>query len=320
MSYANASPIGRSHQQMKRGVVLGVLLALGGVSMLATSFQNPPAGQRRGGGAQANGPLKTQKVKDNLYMIVGNGGNTAAFITDAGVVVVDTKNPGNGQAILDQIKTVTPKPVTMIINTHTHNDHVGSNEQFPASVDVVTQENTKTNMAKMDNFKGDNVKFLPKRTFKDTMKLGKGKDEIDLYYFGRAHTSGDAWVVFPALRAMHSGDAFAGKSTPIIDGNNGGSAADYGKTLSKAASTIKNVDTIIGGHTENPMTFDDLKEYAAFNTEFLTWVQSEIKAGKSVDDAAMEYKIPDKYKGYTISTFLGGIKNNIQLAYNELKK
>jgi len=320
MSYANASPIGRSHQQMRRGIVLGVLLALGGISILASGFQNAPAGQRRGGGAPPNGPLKMQKVKDNLYMIIGNGGNTAAFLTESGVVVVDTKYPGNGQAILDQIKMVTPKPVTMIINTHTHNDHVGSNEEFPATVDFVVQENTKTNMAKMDNFKGDNVKFLPKRTFKDTMKLGKGKDEIDLYYFGRAHTSGDAWVVFPALRAMHSGDAFAGKSTPIIDGNNGGSAADYGKTLSKAASTIKNVDTIIGGHTENPMTYDDLKEYAAFNTEFVTWVQSEIKAGKSVDDAAMEYKIPDKYKGYTISTFLGGIKNNIQLAYNELKK
>jgi glyoxylase-like metal-dependent hydrolase (beta-lactamase superfamily II) len=297
---------------MKRGVVLGVLLALGGISMLAAGFQR--------GGGPANGPLKTQKVKDNLYMIVGNGGNTAAFITDAGVVVVDTKNPGNGQAILDQIKMVTPKPVTMIINTHTHNDHVGSNEQFPATVDFVAQENTKANMEKMDNFKGDKAKFLPKRTFKDTMKLGKGKDEIDLYYFGRAHTSGDAWIVFPALRAMHSGDAFAGKSTPIIDGNNGGSAADYGKTLSKAASTIKNVDTIIGGHTNDPMTFNDLKEYAAFNTDFITWAQSEIKAGKSVEDAAMEYKIPDKYKGYTISTFLGGIKNNIQLAYNELKK
>jgi hypothetical protein len=80
------------------------------------------------------------------------------------------------------------------------------------------------------------------------------------------------------------------------------------------------VDTIIGGHTDNPMMFDDLKEYAAFNNDFLTWVQSEIKAGKSVDDAAMEYKIPEKYKGYTISTFLGGIKNNIQVAYNEMKK
>src|SRR5262249_20087739 len=114
---------------MNRGMVLGALLVIGGISMVAAGFQNPPAGRGGGGGQAQNGPLKTQKVKDNLYMIVGNGGNTAAFITDAGVVVVDTKNPGNGQAILDQIKMVTPKPVTMIINTHTHNDHVGSNNQ-----------------------------------------------------------------------------------------------------------------------------------------------------------------------------------------------
>ncbi len=308
---------------MKRAVVLGLLLGLGGMSMLAAEFQNPPAGgQRRGGGGgqQAQGPLMTQKVKDNLYMIVGNGGNTAAFITDGGVVVVDTKNPGNGQAILDQIKTVTPKPVVMIINTHTHNDHVGSNEQFPATVDFVAQENTKANMEKMNNFKGDNAKFLPKKTFKDKLKLGNGKDEIDLFYFGPAHTSGDAWVVFPALRAMHAGDAFAGKSTPIIDGMNGGSAAEYGKTLAKAAAGIKNVDTIIGGHTDHPMTFADLKEYAAFNNDFIAWVQGEIKAGKSVDQASMEYKVPEKYAGYTVSTFLGGIKGNIQLAYNELQK
>jgi cyclase len=290
--------------------------------MLAAGFQNPPAGgQRRGGGGQpVNQPLKTQKVKDNLYMIVGNGGNTAAFITDGGVVVVDTKNPGNGQAILDQIKMVTPKPVTMIINTHTHNDHVGSNNQFPATVDIVTHENTKANMEKMDNFKGDNAKFLPKKTFKDKMKLGKGKDEIDLYYFGPAHTSGDAWIVFPALRAMHSGDAFAGKSTPLIDGMNGGSAVGYAKTLSKAASSIKNVDTIIGGHTDNPMTFADLKQYAEFNNDFIAWVQGEIKAGKSVDQAAMEFKIPEKYTGYTVGTFFGGIMGNIQLAYDELQK
>ncbi|HLH30792.1 MAG TPA: MBL fold metallo-hydrolase [Terriglobia bacterium] len=291
---------------MKRLIVLGSLLALGGISMLAAQ--------------QGNQPLTTQKVKDNLYMIVGNGGNTAAFITADGVVVVDTKNPGNGQAILDQIKKVTPKPVTMIINTHTHNDHVGSDEQFPTTVDIVAQENTKANMEKMDNFKGDKAKFLPKKTFKDKMKLGKGKDEIDLYYFGRAHTNGDAWVVFPALRAMHAGDAFAGKSTPIIDVNNGGSAVDYGKTLSNAAATIKNVDTIIGGHTDHPMTFDDLKQYAAFNNDFITWVQGEIKAGKTVDQAAMEFKIPDKYQGYTIGTFFGGIKGNIQTAYNELGK
>src|SRR5260370_24257428 len=80
---------------MKRGIVLSLLLSLGAISIGAASFQNPPGGQRRGGGQQAQPPLEIQKVKDNLYMIVGNGGNTAAFITEGGVVVVDTKNPGN---------------------------------------------------------------------------------------------------------------------------------------------------------------------------------------------------------------------------------
>jgi cyclase len=285
-------------------MVLGFLIALGVFSVWA---------------AQAPQALDIQKVKDNLYIITGAGGNTGVFITDNGVVVVDTKNPNNGQAILDKIKSVTPKPVTMIINTHTHGDHNGSNEFFPATVDIVAHENTKANMAKMDAFKGDKAKFLPKRTYKDKLTLGSGKDQIDLYYFGPAHTSGDTFVVFPALRAMHAGDAFAFKQTPIVDGNNGGSSAEYAKTLSKALAGIKNVDSIITGHS-TVMTPADLKEYIDFNNDFITWVQAEIKAGKTVDQATAEYKIPEKYKGYTVTSFMGGVKNNIQVAYNELKK
>ena len=98
---------------------------------------------------------------------------------------------------------------------------------------------------------------------------------------------------------MHAGDAFAGKSTPIIDANNGGSAVDYGKTVAKAAASIKNVDTIITGHSPR-MTPADLKEYADFNSDFVAWVQGEIKAGKTVDAAAAEYKVPEQYKGYAV--------------------
>jgi glyoxylase-like metal-dependent hydrolase (beta-lactamase superfamily II) len=285
-------------------MVLGFLIALSVFSLWA---------------AQAPQALDIQKVKDNLYMITGAGGNTGVFITDNGVVVVDTKNPNNGQAILDKIRSVTPKPVTMIINTHTHGDHTGSNEFFPATVDIVAHENTKANMEKMDAFKGDKAKFLPKRTYKDKLTLGSGKDQIDLYYFGPAHTSGDTWVVFPALRAMHAGDAFPFKQTPIVDGNNGGSSVEYPKTLSKALAGIKNVDSIITGHS-TVMTAADLKEYIDFNNDFIAWVQAEIKAGKTVDQATAEYKIPEKYKGYTVTSFMGGVKNNIQVAYNELKK
>jgi len=296
---------------MKRVIVLGLLLTAGTLSLLAARFQNPPE----------TPPLEVQKVKDRLYMIGGGCqcGNTAVFLTDNGVVVVDTKNPNTGKGILEKIKTVTDKPVTMIINTHTHQDHTGSNEDFSPTIDIVAHENTKTNMTKMTNFQGDKAKFLPKKTYKDKLVLGNGKDEIDLYYFGRAHTNGDSFVVFPSVGAMHSGDAFAGKTTPLIDANNGGSAVEYGKTLANAASTIKNVDTVITGHSPL-MKPADLKEYADFNNDFITWVQSEIKAGKSVDQAAQEYKIPAKYNGYTVLTLFGGIKGNIQIAYNELNR
>ena len=275
------------------------------------------------GNPQAPPALDIQKVKDNLYMIVTpnyGAGNTAVFITDAGVVLVDTKTPGNGPAIIEKVKSVTNKPITTIINTHTHADHTGSNDAFTGKIEFVAHENTKANMMKMDAFKGDKAKFLPGRTFKDRLTLGSGKDQIDLYYFGPGHTSGDAFVVFKQPRVLHAGDMFAGKNVPLVDTNNGGSVAGYGKTLQAAASTIRDVDTVITGHS-TLMTPADLKEYADFNSDFVAWVQAEMKAGKTPEEAAAEFKIPEKYKGYgTGSTVFGGVKGNIQTAYNELKK
>jgi len=279
--------------------------------LAAVGFQN-----------QAPPPLDIQKVKDNLYMIVTpdyGAGNTAVFITGSGVVLVDTKTPGNGQSILDKVRTVTQKPITTIINTHTHQDHTGSNDFFKGNIEFVAHENTKANMQKMPEFSGGNAKFIPSKTFKDKLTLGSGKDRIDLYYFGRAHTSGDAWIVFPALRTAHSGDAFAGKNTPLIDTANGGSAAEYAATIEKASTTLKDIDTIITGHSAL-MKPADLKEYADFNKEFLDWVKAEIKAGKTAEAAAAEYKLPARYKDYRVVDFFGGMAGNVQTAYKELKK
>ena len=65
------------------------------------------------------------------------------------------------------------------------------------------------------------------------MTLLSGKDAIDLYYFGAAHTNGDTFVVFRDARVMHSGDAFANKGQPIIDANNGGSGIAYSDTMTQ---------------------------------------------------------------------------------------
>src|SRR5262245_5372568 len=312
---------------MKRQLVLGMLFAAGALTMSVNALQQP-AGR---GQAEATREVMVDKLKDNLYMMRGGGGNSAVFITSTGVVVVDTKNPGWGQPLLEKIKSVTDKPVTMIINTHTHGDHVSGNVEFPATVEVVTHANTAKNMQEMrpptgitpapgtpaNIFKQNNGRGMPKKTFTDTMKIGKGADEIELHYFGRGHTNGDAWVVFPALRVMHAGDIFSGKNIPLLDAVNGGSGVEIGKTLAKAASSVKNVDSIITGHS-TVMTVADLQEYAAFNDEFASAVRDAKKAGKSVDEIAGAWKLPEKYKGYTAPAATR-LKSNVQVVWDEIK-
>src|SRR5262245_40386679 len=78
-----------------------------------------------------------KKVRDNLYVIPGAGGNTTAFVTRTGIVLVDTKLANNGAAILGQVRTVSGRAVSMIINTHSHPDHIGSNDYFGATVEKV---------------------------------------------------------------------------------------------------------------------------------------------------------------------------------------
>jgi cyclase len=290
---------------MNRGVILGLLLAAGAGGMAVAAQQ-----------AQEPQPLTIEKVKDNLYVIMGGGGNTAAYIIAKGVVLVDTKLANYGQPILDKVKSVTDKPITHIINTHTHGDHVGSNEFFPAAVEIVAQENTAANMIKMPAFQDPAKKHgLADKTFKDKMTLLAGNESIDLYYFGRAHTNGDAFVVFRNLRVMHAGDAFAGQSTPIMDVNNGGSGVDYPGTLATAAAGIKNVDVVIPGHSA-VTNWQGFLDYGEFMKSFVTSVQASAKAGKSADQALTDYTVPEKFKSYTMQR----AKADVDVIYGEMKK
>ncbi len=309
---------------MKRGTVLGSLVLTGVLSMTVAAFQQPPAGQ------PAPMVVEVDKVKDNLYVMKGGGGNSAVFISGAGVTVVDTKNPGWGQPLLDKIKTVTDKPIVRIINTHTHGDHVSGNVEFPATVDIVAQDNTKANMQQMRGvtglaappagpniFQRNNGKGLAKRSFKDRMTIGKGADEIDLYYFGRAHTNGDAWVVFKALRVMHAGDAFANRDLPIMDANNGGSGVEFSGTLAKAAG-VKDVDVIINGHSPTTTTPADLRTQSEFIADFVKFVQDAKKAGKSLEDTVITWKTPATFTGYATPAPMR-VRADAQVIWDETK-
>ena len=317
---------------MQRRIASGGVLIVGALSIAVAAQQQPPK--------PSASAIKVEKLSDNLYVLnalaAGAGGNTSIFITATGVVVVDTKNPGWGQPLLEKIKTITDKPITTIVNTHTHGDHVSGNVDFPATVDVVVQENTKANMAAMrpasfvaqpaggpppNIFTQHNGAGMAKRTFKDTLTIGSGADRIELHYFGRAHTNGDAMVFFPAARVLHMADVFASKGLPGMDSNNGGTGVGYADTLTKAADFAdkNNVEKIVNGHNETTTTRADLREFISYVKDFVAAVQEGKRAGKSVDQVAAAWKTPAKYSGYEATPVAVRVKADADLIFTETK-
>ena len=314
---------------MKRALVLGTVVVAGMLFAVVSALQLPPTPPPSVKG------LVADKLRDNLFVIRGSdpqafvGGNTAVFIQANGVTLVDSKVPGWGQPLIEKVKELTGKPITTLINTHTHFDHTGGNPDFPATVEVVTHENTARYMKENnpvsgltidvpDVFKNSGGRGLPKRTFKDRLTLGSGNDRVELHYFGRAHTGGDAFIVFPVARALHTGDAFPNKGVPIMDANNGGSGVDYADTIAKAAA-LSNIDTVITGHANTTLTMADVKEYSDFNRAFVEHVRAAKKAGQTADQAT-NWKVPERFlkSGYA-QPMPDAIRSNVQVVWNEIK-
>ena len=303
---------------MKREMALGILVLGGALVMSCAGAEEaepeapPPAESQAAPAADAplENVVEVERLEDNLFVLRGGGGNSAAFITSDGVVLVDTKLAGWGQPLIDAIGELTSNPITTIINTHAHFDHVDGSVEFPATVDFVAHENTQRLMRENNPvrglgseprpspFDGDDANGIPEQTFTDTLTLGSDDDRVELHYFGRAHTGGDAWVEFPSLRTVHAGDAFPNKMVPIVDSNNGGSGVDYPETLRNASAGLTEIDRVITGHGP-VMTPTDLSDYAEFVAGFVSDAQAAKAAGTSAADFIAGWEPSGSFADYT---------------------
>jgi glyoxylase-like metal-dependent hydrolase (beta-lactamase superfamily II) len=234
-------------------IVLAFLVAgsLAASAVAQQQSQPPPgaAAARPAGAAPPRSPLPPpepiEHIKDNVYKIFGGGGNTLVVVQTDGVVLVDTKLPDNGPAILSEVKKVTDKPIKLIINTHSHPDHVGSNdyvrEQYP-NVRIVMNEGAKEELSGPRG----NPKLLPTETYKDHMTIGSGADRIELYHFGPGHTNGDTFVLFPAARVLCMGDVMAWNMAPFLPAGGAEAIAEETEALVKAVKG--KVDLVEEGH------------------------------------------------------------------------
>jgi glyoxylase-like metal-dependent hydrolase (beta-lactamase superfamily II) len=237
--------------------------------------------------AKQPGPLRIQKVKDDLFMISGEGGNVAVFVTNEGVVLVDDMFDRNHADILAQVKSVTDKPLRYVINTHQHDDHAGGDLKMLPIAEVIAHKNARANLVDIkqpyyEDTPGTPI-GLPRVTFSDELSVHLGGKEVRARYFGRGHTSGDAVVYFPAQRIIHSGDLFlgqrGGKGPNIyVDYAQGGSFRDWTKTLDGMLTL--DFDTVIPGH--GPVsTKADVMKFRADVENMRNRLAAMVRQGKS---------------------------------------
>jgi cyclase len=240
---------------MTRGVFLA---AFGAVFLLqgvwAMSMQAPKVPR----------PLRTEKVRGDLYMISGEGGNVALYATQEGVILVDDMFDRNHADILAEVRTVSDRPLKYVINTHQHDDHAGGDFKMLPIAEVIAHKNVRANLTHIkqpyyEDTPGTPI-GLPRITFTDELDVHLGGKDVQAYYFGRGHTSGDAVIYFPEHKTIHTGDLFLSTRAPApadrpprppgvpiyVDYAQGGSFFEWSKTLDGVLRL--DFDTIIPGH------------------------------------------------------------------------
>jgi glyoxylase-like metal-dependent hydrolase (beta-lactamase superfamily II) len=267
--------------------------------------------QGRGGrGGAPDNVMPPRELKPGLFLITGAGANTLVRVTTEGLIVVDTKNPGDEQAngLLMQIKTISPLPVKYVINTQHHPDHVGNNQKFiDAGAQVVALEALKTFMG--SDPRTQQIPGRPNQTFAKDQVVKLGGVEVQAHFYGRGHTGDDTMVYFPDAKVVMVSDQMT-DGNPVIDWANGGSWVEWNKSLEGVLKL--DFEIAIQGRGE-PKTRADVQAFKD-KVDLVTKRASDaIKAGATKETLAMQVKVDDLAPWNLNAQFFGNL-------YDELKK
>jgi len=275
---------------MRRKEFLGAALTIA-LSLVTTGLL--AQGPRGGGKGVPKAGATVEKIrllKPNLYMITGGGANTLIRVTPEGLILVDTKNPGddNYNRVMEEIKSVSSLPVKYVLNTHHHPDHVGTNQKFiDTGATVIALEALKTDMA--SDARTKDIPGRPTQTFAKDYILKFGGAEVDAHSYGRGHTGDDTMVYFPDLKVVMVSDQMT-DANPIVDFANGGSAVEWNRSLDGVLKL--DFDMAIPGRGE-PKTRADVQAFRDKFATLLNRASDAIKAGATRDTLAMQVKTDD---------------------------
>ena len=237
--------------------------------------------------------ISIESISDNIHVLFGLGGNILVSTGADGVLLVDDQMPELKYKILRSLRKIGGKSVDYIINTHWHFDHAEGNLVFgPDGAKIVAHENSRKMML---NPKPINLSFIvypqqpyplnavPQITYQDSMKLHLNGDQIELYHFGHAHTTGDTAVYLRNSNVLHMGDVFNMTGPPFIDAGNGGSIDGIIRFCEEILKVVNDETVVVPGH--GPIsTTEDIQTYIDMLIVVRDRIQAQILEGKSLQE------------------------------------
>lgn len=241
--------------------------------------------------------VRMAKIEGNLYFldcINGfGGGNVAASIGDDGILLVDDMYAAMGDKLRAALKTVSDKPVKIVVNSHFHGDHIQGNKNFQHSSIIIAHENVSKRLLKNNKATAPTLDLMPAVTFTDSLKINFNGEEIQLFHFSNCHTDADAVTYFTKSKVLHLGDMFFFEMFPAVYTEGGGNIKQLVIALDKILKTFPADTHVIPGHG-NLATMQDLANYVTMLKETISIVETNVGKGKTLEQMTKE-KVLAKY-------------------------
>ncbi|MEZ4701322.1 MAG: MBL fold metallo-hydrolase [Rhodothermales bacterium] len=255
----------------------------------------PASGQQNFDNVQ----IETIPVSDNVYMLVGSGGNIGVSIGDDGTFIIDDQFAPLTEKIKAAIAAITPNPVRFVMNTHWHGDHTGGNENMGnGGALIVAHDNVYERMS-TEQFRDANnttppspKAALPVVTFAEDVSFHINGGTIHGIHVPHAHTDGDALIHFQEANVIHMGDTFFAGRFPYIDLGSGGSIDGVISAVNRALAIVNDDTKIIPGH--GPLsTPADLRTYRDMLTKTRASIMQLVAEGKTLEDVQAAKPVAD---------------------------
>lgn len=263
--------------------MIAVLALIGGLLMWSSAWAQPRDFSKI--------QIETTELAPNLYMLTGAGGNTGLLVGDDQVLLIDSQHSQLSNKIMRAIKAITDKPVTYLLNTHMHGDHIGGNESFVnKGAIVVSHDKVRTRLSSVQYSRLRQREIppvasaaLPTLTFSQNIHLYIGDIDVIAVYSPRSHTDGDTIAEFRGANVIQMGDLFFNGTFPYIDIGAGGSLNGLIAACELALARMDRNTKIIPGH--GPLaTRADFRNYIRMLKRVYRLINKAISDGQSKED------------------------------------